>query len=102
MFRRLAVFVGGFTLEAAEAVCWGFGTLDGVAALADMSLLRAEDGEGDERRFAMLETVREYGLEQLAASGEELVVRARHCQALPRPCRAGAVRVDHSRLRHLA
>ena len=53
------MFAGGFTLEAAEAVC-GLEALDGIAALADHSLLTRADG-----RFGMLETVREYALEQL-------------------------------------
>ena len=75
LFRRLAVFVGGFTLEAAEAVggpsrAPGSTSLDGVASLVDKSLLRQEDGPDGEPRFRMLETVREFGLEQLAASGE--------------------------------
>ena len=78
LFARLAVFVGGAPLEAAEAVCAedGTGVLDGLAALADESLLRRR-GEA-EARFAMLETVREYALERLAASGEEEEIRRRH------------------------
>ena len=60
LFRRLAVFVGGCTLEAAEAVCDADGDLgldlfDGVASLVDKSLLRQEDGPDGEPRFAMLE-----------------------------------------------
>src|SRR5215207_239506 len=82
-FRRLAVFVGGFTLEAAGIVAGrgddlGFDTLDGVASLVEQSLLREEDGGGNEPRFLMLETVREFGLEQLAAAGEEATTRDRH------------------------
>ncbi len=83
LFRRLAVFVGGFTLEAAEAVGEvddgaAISTLEGVASLTDKSLVREEDGPGGEPRYLMLETVREYALEQLAGSGEEDEVRARH------------------------
>ena len=83
LFRRLAVFVGGFTLAAADAVAAspdsaGPGVLDGVAALADKSLLWEEDGPDGEPRFGMLETVREYGLERLAESGEEEAVRDAH------------------------
>ena len=80
-FRRLAVFAGGCTLEAAEAVVNQEGTRDvfaGIAALVDTSLLRQEEGAGGEPRFRMLETVREFGLERLAASGEELATRDRH------------------------
>ncbi len=81
-FRRLAVFVGGFTLEAAEAVAGGddlaIDVLDGVASLVEQSLLREEDGPGGEPRYLMLETVREFGLEQLAAAGEEAAIRDRH------------------------
>ncbi|MDP9367435.1 MAG: LuxR C-terminal-related transcriptional regulator, partial [Chloroflexota bacterium] len=90
LFSRLSVFVGGFILEAAEAVA---GTLDdlsldlfdGVCSLVDKSLLRQEGDPNDEPRYLMLETVREFGREQLAASGEEKATRERHaawCLAL--------------------
>ena len=98
-FRRLAVFVGGFTLEAAEAVVGDgeragllvprppspvLSVLEGVAALVDASLLRREEGpeNGPDggTRFAMLETVREFGLEALAAEGEEAATRRRHAE----------------------
>ncbi len=83
LFRRLAVFVGGLTLDAAEAVVVGLGDLgldvfDGVASLVDKSLLRQELGSGGGSRYRMLETVWEFGLEQLGASGEEDAVRRRH------------------------
>jgi predicted ATPase/DNA-binding CsgD family transcriptional regulator len=83
LFRRLAVFAGGFGLEAAAAVTAteagpGDDPLEGVAALVDQSLLGQEDGPGGEPRFVMLETIREFGLERLAASGEEEAVRAAH------------------------
>ena len=58
---------------------------EGIASLVDKSVLRQEPGADDEPRFVMLETVREFALEQLAASGEEATVRARHaawCLAL--------------------
>ena len=80
LFRRLAVFVGGFTLGAAEAVTNPDGALDvlgGLERLTEHSLLRQDDGTGGEPRLTMLETVREYGLERLAASGEEDSVRER-------------------------
>ena len=74
LFRRLAVFAGGCTLEAAEAVANPDGELDvfgGLERLVEQSLLRQEEGPEGEPRFTMLETIREFGLEQLAASGEE-------------------------------
>ena len=81
LFRRLAVFRGGFTLDAAEAVGAGIGgdreVFDLVASLADKSLLRREERE-DVPRYRMLETVREYGLEQLAASSELEAARREH------------------------
>jgi predicted ATPase/serine/threonine protein kinase len=83
LFRRLAVFVGGFTLEAAEAVANAGADLDldvfdGVASLVDKSLLQQTGESAGEARFGMLETIREYGLERLAASGEEAATRRAH------------------------
>ncbi|CAA9535836.1 MAG: hypothetical protein AVDCRST_MAG73-1387 [uncultured Thermomicrobiales bacterium] len=96
LFRRLAVFAGGFTLEAAEAVAGnearGTGdegndsstsfptpaTLDLIGSLVDQSLLRREVGPGDDPRYHLLETVREYAFERLDASGEEAASRQRH------------------------
>jgi non-specific serine/threonine protein kinase len=81
LFRRLAVFQGGFTLDAAEAAGAGIvgerEVFDVVASLADKSLLRREERE-DVPRYRMLETVREYGLVQLAASNELAVARREH------------------------
>ena len=81
LFTRLAVFVGGFVLDAAEAVCHVDGGLDvlaGLASLLDNSLLRTADQQDDEQRFALLQTIREYALERLAASGDEEAVRQAH------------------------
>jgi predicted ATPase/DNA-binding CsgD family transcriptional regulator len=103
LFRRLSVFAGGFTLEAAEAVCGQQTTvdsrqstgerptpidrrlssvdsvLDGIASLVEMSLLRQVGGPLDEQpRYQMLETIREFGLERLAAHGDEHPVRSAH------------------------
>lgn len=80
LFRRLSVFVGGFTLDAAEAVAFEAGstTISGIAALLDRSMLTRDEDAADERRWTMLETVREYGLEQLVASGDENPTRRRH------------------------
>ena len=75
LFRRLGVFVGGFTLEAAEAICSQDGdleidTLDGIGSLVDASLVRLDRTTIGEPRYALLETVREFALERLEASGE--------------------------------
>ena len=80
IFRRLAVFPAGCTLEAAELIAGHDDALDvllGVSSLVDKSLLRLEEAE-DEPRFRMLEIVREFGLECLKASGEEGIMRDRH------------------------
>ena len=83
LFRQLGVFAGGCTLEAVQAVCNASEgqegeLLEGLEALIDKSMLRGEEGIGGEPRLWMLETIREYATEQLAASGEEEQVRARH------------------------
>ncbi|HEY3059586.1 MAG TPA: LuxR C-terminal-related transcriptional regulator [Chloroflexota bacterium] len=82
LFRQLGVFTGGFTLEAAEAVCELSGppaldVLDSMEALGRASLVRQVDHAG-ETRFEMLETVREFAAEQLEQSGELEPVRSRH------------------------
>ncbi len=80
LFRRLSLFAGGFTLDAAEAIAGQrhAATLDLVASLVDKSLLRRLDAGEGEPRFGMLATIREYGLEQLAASAEAEAARAVH------------------------
>jgi predicted ATPase len=83
LFRRLAVFVGGWTLEAAARVCnadsaLGADVLDGFATLVDQSLVKRVEGVNGEPRFTMLETIREYALEQLVAKGEETSLRQEH------------------------
>ena len=85
LFQRLSIFVGGCTLPAIEAVCgtvdpqtpvaWG---LDAAASLIDKSLLRQTEQEAAEPRFVMLETIREYGREVLASSGEEERMQQAH------------------------
>ncbi len=80
VLRRLAVFDGGCTLEAAEAVCAGedVETLDAVTSLVDGSLLRHVEQADGQTRFAMFEVVREFGLERLAEEGELDAVRLSH------------------------
>ncbi|HEU5317587.1 MAG TPA: tetratricopeptide repeat protein [Chloroflexota bacterium] len=100
LFRRLAVFAGGHSLDAVEKVCTGGRTADAgppsalmqsdllaaVAALVDKNLLQREDPKdvrqaaqiGGEPRFRMLEIIREFAAERLAASGEDDEVRDRH------------------------
>jgi predicted ATPase/transcriptional regulator with XRE-family HTH domain len=82
LFRRLAVFADGWTLEAAEAVTepWelGLDPLDGLTRLSDASLVQVRQSEDEEPRFTLLETVREFALEQLQASGERTALERRH------------------------
>ena len=83
LFCRLAVFVGGCTLESVEAVSAALGeatlpVLDGVASLLDKNLLHHAAQEGEELRLLMLETIREFGWEALAESGEREATQAAH------------------------
>jgi predicted ATPase len=83
LFRRVAVFVGGCTLEGVEAVCDTKGDLnldllDGTESLVDKSLLQRVEQANGESRFVMLETIREYALEKLEASGENKLTRRAH------------------------
>jgi predicted ATPase len=82
-FRRLSVFSGGCTLEAAEAVCdakgdLGLEALDGMASMVDKSLAQHVEQTESETRFFMLSTIREYALERLAESDDESVIRRAH------------------------
>jgi len=83
LFARVAVFVGGCTLAAAETVCNAAGSLeldilDGLASLVDKSLLRQAEDRSGEPRFTMLETLREYAQERLAENGEAHALRMAH------------------------
>ena len=84
LFRRLSVFVGGCTLETAERTMdngskdLAMNVLDGLASLIDMNLLQQIAQEAEEPRLLMLETIREFGLECLRASGELETIRQAH------------------------
>ena len=83
LFRRLSVFTGGCTLEAAEAVCntgrdLGMDVFDGMASLVDKNLVQRMDPLPAEARYNMLETVREYAIEHLLSSGEEAATHRAH------------------------
>lgn len=84
LFRRLAVFIGGATLDAMEAVCGDsleMDVFDGVYSLVDKSLLRQEgDEDSGEPRFMMLETIREFAAEQWEQSGEVQEIRRHHAE----------------------
>jgi predicted ATPase len=105
LFRRLAVLIGGFTLEAVEAVCVfdtagtsssaqadGDGeVLEQLAQLLDKSLVQAQQGRGGEPRFTMLETIHEYATEQLVASGEAAALQERHADYFLRLAEEAAI-----------
>jgi predicted ATPase/class 3 adenylate cyclase len=83
LFRKLSVFVGGWSLEAADQVCnpkaeLTLDTLDALAALADKSLVRQIETDAGEPRFRMLEVIREYALERLGEEETGDEIRQRH------------------------
>lgn len=83
LFRRSSVFVGGCTMEAVEAVCntsydLGIDLFDGLSSLVDKNLIQRADRSDSEARFTMLETIREYAIERLIASGEETATHRAH------------------------
>lgn len=85
LFARLSVFVGGCSLDAAEVVCQAQSdpksdTIEVAESLVDKSLLRQEETEAGEARLVMLETLREFALEQLGKSGEADGQRRGHAE----------------------
>jgi non-specific serine/threonine protein kinase len=84
LFRRLSVFSGGWTLEAAEAICADPGpaasgdVLDLLARLVDKSLVLAEPGPGGAKWYRLLETIRQFTADRLRAAGEDRPIRERH------------------------
>ncbi len=92
MFARLGVFAGGFTVDAAEAVGGdpgGAGVIDAVAVLIDHGLVQRPAETGPASRPRLLETIREFALEELAASGEQDDVRAAHAAFYTALARSG-------------
>jgi predicted ATPase len=83
LFRALAVFAGGFTLEAVEAF-WnpedGSDVLQGVAQLEEQNLIHAVTASGEDVRYSMLQTVRDFALERLDEHGETMSIRTRHAE----------------------
>jgi predicted ATPase/class 3 adenylate cyclase len=84
LFARLSAFTGGWTLESAEAVCapeeLGLDGLDGMTSLVDKSLVRRAETDEGPVRFSMLETIREFGQEQLHALGDLDLICRRHAE----------------------
>ena len=81
LYARLAIFVGGFTLEDAEVICNlenDLDILEGISLLVNNSLLKQEEIVESQPRFRMLETIREYAMERLSESGELPELRQRH------------------------
>jgi predicted ATPase/class 3 adenylate cyclase/Tfp pilus assembly protein PilF len=81
LLRRVSIFAGGWSLDAAEVVCdredLDLDVLNGLSSLVDKSLVRARS---DEERFIMLETIRAFGTDELEASGEAEVIRRAHAE----------------------
>lgn len=85
LLNRLSVFLGGWTLEAAEAVCAGgeiedWQVLDLLTSLVDKSLVVYEDQSGAAARYRLLETIRQYARDALAAAGKEALTRTKHTE----------------------
>ena len=90
LFRRLSVFVGGWTLEAAEQVCGVADVVETTASLVDKSLVRRRTPAGTIAEFALLESIREFAAERLDDQGETEAIRAQHTRYYT----AHAVRIE--------
>ncbi|HLO31109.1 MAG TPA: adenylate/guanylate cyclase domain-containing protein [Anaerolineales bacterium] len=77
VLRRLAVFSGGWTFDAAESVVGEMEVMDGLSGLVNKSLVNVEEQDG-ESRYRYLETIRQYAMEKLLESGEAVDIRDRH------------------------
>jgi len=86
LFRRLAVFTGGWTFEDCESICnpsqeVGVDTIDGLSSLVDKSLVRQHEDRHGDSRFLILETIREYGLEMFGQGDDTELIKRRHAEA---------------------
>jgi predicted ATPase/class 3 adenylate cyclase len=98
LLERLACFIGGCDLETAERVCGpadelGVDVFDGIAELADQSLVRTSEA-GDDIRFTIPETIRQFAYERLQARGETDEIRRRHAEAFLDLARAAAIELS--------
>lgn len=80
LLRRLSVFAGGWTFEAAEFICPNLDVLDLLAQLVNKSLALVDDEGGESTRYHMLETIRQYGRDKLLDAGESFEVRNIHAR----------------------
>jgi predicted ATPase/class 3 adenylate cyclase len=98
LFRRLGVFVGGFTIDAAESVCAaddpGVDMLDGLESLIAKSLVKSQADVGSDSRFTMLATIREFALERLEESREIAAMRRRHAACVLRLAEDAAPKLE--------
>ncbi|MDP9325750.1 MAG: hypothetical protein M3O87_04340, partial [Candidatus Dormibacteraeota bacterium] len=105
LFERLAVFAGGWTVDAAEKICnpsaeVGIETLDGLTTLADNSLVRPTPADGEDDRFAMLQVIREFAGERFDAGEDAEEVRRRHALYMAALADEAEPQLRRSELRH--
>jgi predicted ATPase/class 3 adenylate cyclase len=95
LLRQFGIFTGGFTLETAEAVVGeGIDLFEDISSLLDKSLIRQDLDDKDEGRFSMLETIREYALEQLDAEGDRSEAGRRHAEFFARKAEEAEPRLE--------